>query len=135
MAAVLDAAERHVTPAELDDLKAAAASDEIAWQREYGVAKDVAGLGVERSLLRYVPAPVTIRFDGYLPVLVRVLLAAARTGAPVTVSTRAPLPDGLAADVVVQKHDEWLAHVAQERPARVRLVGSDAAESRDRPRR
>ncbi len=59
--------------------------------------KDVSALGVERNVFRYVPVPVTIRFDGFLFELVRVLIAAARTGAPVTVSSRVPLPDGLGA--------------------------------------
>ncbi len=29
---------------------------------EYGVLKDVSGLGVERNVFRYVPVPVQIRF-------------------------------------------------------------------------
>ncbi|WP_456696121.1 proline dehydrogenase family protein [Aeromicrobium sp. P5_D10] len=126
VAAVLAAVESHVTAAEFADLRAAAASDDIAWTREYGVAKDVSALGVERNLLRYVPTPVTVRFDGYLPELVRVLLAAARTGAPVSVSSRTPLPDGLAPEVWVEADDGWTARVVRERPSRVRLVGTDA---------
>ncbi len=55
--------------------------------------KDVSGLGVERNVFRYVPVPVTIRFDGnFLFELIRVLLAAARTGAPVAVSSRTHCP-------------------------------------------
>jgi RHH-type transcriptional regulator, proline utilization regulon repressor / proline dehydrogenase / delta 1-pyrroline-5-carboxylate dehydrogenase len=125
---VLDAAQGHVTADEHRGLVAAAASDHIAWTREYGVLKDVSKLGVERNVFRYVPVPVSIRFDGFLVELVRVLLAAARTGSPITVSSRTALPDGLAPGALLQTHDEWLAHVAGERPARVRLVGSDAKD-------
>ncbi|MET0954042.1 MAG: bifunctional proline dehydrogenase/L-glutamate gamma-semialdehyde dehydrogenase [Aeromicrobium sp.] len=128
VSALLEAARSHVTPAEHLALTAAAASDQVAWTREYGVAKDVSRLGVERNVFRYVPVPVTIRFDGSLPELVRILLAATRTGSPVTVSSRTELPAGLVDGARTETHDEWLAHVARERPARVRLVGTDAKE-------
>lgn len=126
--AVLHAVEAHVTQTELAGLRAAAASDDIAWDREYGRAKDISALGVERNLMRYVPTPVTIRFDGYLPELARVLLAAARVGAPVTVSSRTALPEGLASEIWVEGQDEWLSRAVRDRPARIRLVGTDAKE-------
>ncbi|AWB92070.1 bifunctional proline dehydrogenase/L-glutamate gamma-semialdehyde dehydrogenase [Aeromicrobium chenweiae] len=126
--AVLEAAAPALTPAQLRDLEAAAASDHVAWTREYGVAKDVSQLGVERNVFRYVPVPVTIRFDGFLPELVRVLLAAARTGAPIEVSSRTPLPDGLAPDARIETQAVWLAYAARTRPSRIRLVGTDAKE-------
>ncbi|KRC63537.1 1-pyrroline-5-carboxylate dehydrogenase [Aeromicrobium sp. Root236] len=126
---LLDAARPHVSGVEHRELAAAASSDHIAWTREYGVLKDVSKLGVERNVFRYVPVPVAVRFDGtYLPELIRVLLAAARTGAPVAVSSRTPLPSGLAPKARIETHDEWLAHIAATRPARVRLVGSDPRE-------
>ncbi|MFC5678924.1 proline dehydrogenase family protein [Aeromicrobium endophyticum] len=126
--AVLDAVAHHLTDAQHRDLLAAAHSDHVAWTREYGVAKDVSGLEVERNVLRYLPVPVTVRAGDDLPGLVRVLLAAARAGAPVRVSTPTPLPDGLVDDAQVETHEQWLAHVAQSRPSRVRLVGQDARE-------
>ncbi|AXT84813.1 1-pyrroline-5-carboxylate dehydrogenase [Aeromicrobium sp. A1-2] len=125
---ILDACERHVTAAEHRALIAAAGSDQTAWTREYGVLKDVSKLGVERNVFRYVPVPVSIRFEGFLPELVRVLLVAARTDAPITVSSRSALPDGLAPHATVQTHQEWLADVSANRPARLRLIGPDPRE-------
>jgi RHH-type proline utilization regulon transcriptional repressor/proline dehydrogenase/delta 1-pyrroline-5-carboxylate dehydrogenase len=125
---LLRVAEQHVTESELGELSAAAGSDHIAWTREYGALKDVSQLGVERNVFRYVPVPVTIRFDGFLPELIRVLLAAGRTGAPITVSSRVSLPEGLVFKPRIETHDAWLAHVVAERPSRVRLVGSDAKD-------
>jgi len=125
---VLAAATPELTPSELHQLRSAAESDEKSWKREYGVMKDVSNLGVERNVFRYVPVPVTIRFDGFMFELARVLLSAARTGAPVTISSRVPLPDGLASEPRIETHDAWLAHVAADLPARVRLVGSNAKD-------
>ncbi|MBC7631364.1 MAG: 1-pyrroline-5-carboxylate dehydrogenase, partial [Flavobacterium sp.] len=128
VASLLEAATGHVTPAELRELTASAASDEVAWSREYGVLKDVSKLGVERNVFRYVAVPVTIRFDGLLHELVRILLAARRTGSTVTVSSRVPLPAGLVEGARVESHDEWLTQVAHTRPSRVRLIGADAKD-------
>nr|MCW2727391.1 1-pyrroline-5-carboxylate dehydrogenase [Aeromicrobium sp.] len=126
--ALLAAAGPHLTSTERDELLAAARSDQVAWAHEYGVAKDVSGLGVERNVFRYVPVPVTIRFDGVLSDLVRVLLAATRTGSPVTVSSRTPVPASIVPDARVESHEQWLAHVAVGRPSRIRLVGTDPRE-------
>jgi RHH-type proline utilization regulon transcriptional repressor/proline dehydrogenase/delta 1-pyrroline-5-carboxylate dehydrogenase len=126
---LLAAARPHVGGVEHRQLTAAATSDHIAWTREYGVLKDVSKLGVERNVFRYVPVPVVIRFDGsFLPELIRVLLAATRTGAPITVSSRTPLPAELVSGARTETHDEWLAHVAETRPTRIRLVGSVAKD-------
>jgi RHH-type proline utilization regulon transcriptional repressor/proline dehydrogenase/delta 1-pyrroline-5-carboxylate dehydrogenase len=126
---LLDAARPHVSGVEHRSLFAAAGSDHVAWTREYGVLKDISKLGVERNVFRYVPVPVAIRFDGnFLPELIRVLLAAARTGAPIAVSSRTPLPAGLAPKARIESHDDWLAHIAATRPPRIRLVGSGARE-------
>ncbi len=125
---ILAAAMPRVTAVELPQLRAAAGSDEKAWKREYGVMKDVSALGVERNVFRYVPVPVTIRNDGSVFELARVLIAAARTGAEVTVSSRVQLPDGLAPGAHIETHDAWLARVAADRPARVRLIGSGAKD-------
>jgi RHH-type proline utilization regulon transcriptional repressor/proline dehydrogenase/delta 1-pyrroline-5-carboxylate dehydrogenase len=122
--AILDAAKSLVTPTQLRELREAAGSDEKAWRREYGVMKDISALGVERNVFRYVPVPVTIRFDGSNFELVRVLIAAARTGAPITVSSPAELPEKLVHRPRVEVHNDWLAYVAAERPSRVRLIGS-----------
>ncbi|KQS17069.1 bifunctional proline dehydrogenase/L-glutamate gamma-semialdehyde dehydrogenase [Frigoribacterium sp. Leaf186] len=116
-----------------DDLRAAAASDEHVWATEFGVARDVSDLGLERDLLRYRALPVTIRAaDGAAPAdLVRVLLAGLRSGAPLTVSSSIELPGalvralGLAASDVVHEDDAaWHSRVRAGRMSteRVRLV-------------
>ncbi|MCW2830303.1 MAG: 1-pyrroline-5-carboxylate dehydrogenase [Aeromicrobium sp.] len=126
--ALLDAARPHVSQSEHRDLVAAAGSDHVAWTREYGVMKDVSRLGVERNVFRYVPVPVTVRSDGSLCDLVRVLLVAARTGAAVDVTSRTPVPAAIAPRARVESHDTWLAHAASAKPSRVRLLGTDGTE-------
>jgi RHH-type proline utilization regulon transcriptional repressor/proline dehydrogenase/delta 1-pyrroline-5-carboxylate dehydrogenase len=105
-------------------LRSVAASDQRAWEREFGIAKDVTGLDAERNVFRYRPTAVTIRSEGGHVPLARVLLAARRSGAPVVVSTSAPLPAGI--NHVVETSEDWLRRVAEHRPARVRLVGASA---------
>jgi RHH-type proline utilization regulon transcriptional repressor/proline dehydrogenase/delta 1-pyrroline-5-carboxylate dehydrogenase len=120
--AVLDAAEAA-------QLRAAAASDEVAWTREFGQAKDVTGLVVERNLLRYRPIDVSIRVEGSLADAARVLAAAARAGASVQVSSATALPAGI--PHAVESAEQWHERVRRERPARVRLVGASAAATAD----
>ncbi len=90
--AILSAVEGSLGATEVAGLRAAAASDQVAWSREFGILKDVSGLEVERNVFRYLPVPVTVRGDGSLSDLVRVVLAATRAGAPITVSSGVPLP-------------------------------------------
>ena len=78
-------------------------------------------------MFRYLPVPVSVRGDGSLSDLVRVLLAAARAGSRVSVSTSVPLPDGLA-DHVVEEHDAWITRMREHHPARVRVVGVPALD-------
>ena len=125
---VLAAAAPALTASEREELRAAAGSDQAAWDSEYGVAVDVSRLGIERNVLRYVPVPVAIRCDGHLRDLVRVLLAAARAGAPVSVSSPSALPDGLTPHAVVEPRAAWVSRMAVQRPTRIRLVGTDPAE-------
>jgi RHH-type proline utilization regulon transcriptional repressor/proline dehydrogenase/delta 1-pyrroline-5-carboxylate dehydrogenase len=106
-------------------LRAVAMSDQNAWDREFGIAKDVSGLAAELNVLRYVPADVTIRSEGPLVPLARVLLAAKRAGARVSVSSATPLPKDI--DHTIETSEQWLQRVAETRPSRVRLVGADAA--------
>lgn len=122
---VLDAARTRLDHESADRLQQALAADETAWRREFGASKDVSGLGVERNVLRYRPVPVEVRCSGDTWDDARVLAAAARCGAPVTVSSPEALPEGLADDHVVEDHGTWLARVTEERPARIRLIGSD----------
>ena len=130
---LLRAAQGLLPAAELAALKAAAGSDQTAWAREFGIDKDVSGLEVERNVFRYLPVPVTIRFgeDGKPSDLVRILLAAERVGADVSVSSHVALPAALIADVTVENHSTWLASAKRDHPPRIRLIGSDAASLAD----
>ena len=121
--AILSAVEGSLGAAEVAGLRAAAASDQVAWSKEFGIQKDVTGLGVERNVFRYLPVPVTVRGDGSLSDLIRVVLAATRAGAPITVSSDVPLPDGVA-EHVVETHEGWLDRVREFHPERVRVTGS-----------
>ena len=121
--AILSAVEGSLGAAEIAGLRAAAASDQVAWSREFGILKDVSGLEVERNVFRYLPVPVTVRGDGSLSDLVRVVLAATRAGAPITVSSDVPLPDGVA-EHVVETHEGWLDRVRELHPERVRVTGA-----------
>lgn len=105
-------------------LRTSAASDQLAWEREFGQAKDVSGLGVERNVLRYLPATVSLRMESSTTDAARVLLAAARAGASTSVSSAEPLPTGI--QHVVETTDAWLKRMRVERPTRIRLVGGSA---------
>jgi RHH-type proline utilization regulon transcriptional repressor/proline dehydrogenase/delta 1-pyrroline-5-carboxylate dehydrogenase len=103
---------------------------------------DVAGLGVERNLFRYLPwphaQPVLVRLaeGGSLADLMRVLVAATLSRSSFTVSSAVPLPSQVRSlltdrDVrcVSETDAEWVLRVAAESPAsrsaRVRLIGPD----------
>src|SRR5690606_20795955 len=101
-------------------------------------------LGVERNVLRYVPVPVTVRLaEGESQAqLVRVIAAATRAGAPITVSSAAPLPAGLISlfgrefspttveGVIVESDVRWDARVRGGDIAteRIRIIGSNEAQ-------
>lgn len=122
---------------DVDWLAAALATDAVAWADEFGAAHDVTGLVGEQNVLRYLPVPVTVRFEGQrLVELVRIVAAGARAGAPVTVSTTA-IPAALAryldaagADYYVENAAEWAARavvLAAGTGGRIRLVGGSAS--------
>jgi len=136
--AVIEAAQPSLGYEAFDWLRRAALSDAIAWNREFGQVKDVSALGVERNLFRYRPAPsvhVRAALDARLEQVLRVALAGLRSGAPFVLSLAAGLPaavrrllDEAGVPVFVEIDDDWLARVSgDERPARVRLIGADAA--------
>ena len=125
--AILSGVQGSLGADEIAGLRAAAASDQVAWSREFGIRKDVTGLGVERNVFRYLPVPVEVRGDESLSDLVRVLLAAKRAGSSITVSSSVPLPDGIA-DHVVETHEAWLTRMAKQHPQRVRVIGTPASE-------
>lgn len=128
--------------AELAWLHAAVGTDARAWDTEFGIARDASGLVVERNVLRYRPAPVTIRVpaDAQLQHAVRVLAAGVAAGARPVLSSAVELPaaivraaEAAGATVHVEDAVEWDAHVrrlaAQDGPsasARIRLVPGDS---------
>ena len=125
--AILSAVEGSLGAEEVAGLRAAATSDQVAWSKEFGIQKDVTGLGVERNVFRYLPMLVAVRGDGSLSDLIRVVLAATRAGAPITVSCDVPLPDGVI-EHLVETHEAWLARVREHHPERVRLVGTSPTD-------
>ena len=110
-------------------VSAGAASDQAAWQDEFGSTRELAGLGVERNLLRYRAVPVTLRaaIDADAGDLLRVVAAATRAGASISVVAAAALPEALsrALDDLAVPHRVEAAPVLT---GRVRLVGGSAGE-------
>jgi len=127
---------------EFASLRRAASSDLAAWTEEFGVGHDPTGLRVERNVLRYRPAAVTVRVDegGRLVDLVRVACAGIVAGAEVLISTGIRIPGPVTRELVAAgvevRHEpdaEWLEQAAawaSDGPlgGRVRLVGSDRAQ-------
>jgi RHH-type proline utilization regulon transcriptional repressor/proline dehydrogenase/delta 1-pyrroline-5-carboxylate dehydrogenase len=74
-------------------LEAAAGSDQAAWEEQFNREHDPSALAAEANPLRYRPLPVLLvrTGPGRRSPLLRVLLAAARTGTHVQVSTPGPL--------------------------------------------
>ncbi|MBH0007896.1 bifunctional proline dehydrogenase/L-glutamate gamma-semialdehyde dehydrogenase [Salinibacterium sp. SWN1162] len=126
---------------EFDRVRRAAESDQRAWETEFGVSRDVSGLGVERNVFRYRSVPVTIRLSEGQPLghLVRLIAGAARVGSTIHISSAVPLPSLLTesfetgnavsvADVVVESDARWLERAARGEitTTRVRLIGGSA---------
>ncbi len=144
---VLEASQPGLDFAGFDSARAGALSDQLAWDDEFGVARDDSRLEalpdqpVERNVLRYRPAPVTVRAasGAGMPETVRVLLAAARAGSRVAISTAVPLPASLlalvdaglgslrASTITVETDDEFTERMLAERPPRIRLVAAAGA--------
>ncbi|GAA2750806.1 bifunctional proline dehydrogenase/L-glutamate gamma-semialdehyde dehydrogenase [Amnibacterium kyonggiense] len=110
-------------------VSAGAASDQAAWEAEFGATHELADLGVERNLLRYRTVPVTIRAaaDADPGDVLRVVAAAVRAGAPVSVVAEEALPATLTGPL----DDLGVAHRVEAAPVlagRVRLIGGSAAD-------
>jgi RHH-type proline utilization regulon transcriptional repressor/proline dehydrogenase/delta 1-pyrroline-5-carboxylate dehydrogenase len=141
VASVIKKAQSGMDFPEFDRVRRAAQSDELAWKTEYGMSADVSQLGVERNVLRYRPAGVTVRLSEGESIghLVRLLAAAAITGAVLEVSTALPLPIALVqsfdaippivavSSVTVESDAAWIARArgGAVTTDRVRLVGGD----------
>lgn len=130
------------TVSELEWLHDALSSDAHAWDEEFGIARDVSGLGVERNLLRYLPVPVVIRAAADAPVhhVVRAVAAGLAAGAMPALSSPMALPSpvvtalreaGVSIDYEDEAawHDRLAAMAAQDGPtasARVRVVAGES---------
>ncbi|AMB60590.1 bifunctional proline dehydrogenase/L-glutamate gamma-semialdehyde dehydrogenase [Microterricola viridarii] len=118
---------------EFDVLRRSALSDAIAWAEEFGTAKDVSGVGLERNVFRYRALPVTVRISeaASLGHALRVIAAGVRSRSRFDVSTALTLPAGVLAvlasrDLAVRTETDaaWLERAAGGGIAtsRVRLV-------------
>ena len=141
---LIEAAQPSMDFVGFDRVRTAALSDQKAWETEFGLARDSSGLMVERNILRYRPVPVTIRLaeGASMSQLVRVLAAAARADAPVSISSAVPLGVGLirlfgsgrsplkAVEVLVESDARWHARAGSGQAAlsRVRLLGGPALD-------
>ena len=140
-ASIIKKAQSALDFSEFDRARRGAQSDELAWQSEFGVSRDISNLGVERNVFRYLPIPVTVRLSEGEPLghLIRLLAAASRAGAPVDLSSPIPLPTALVhsfeaplapavvREATIESDAAWLARVAAGKlnTSRVRLIGGD----------
>ncbi|MGN6723857.1 MAG: bifunctional proline dehydrogenase/L-glutamate gamma-semialdehyde dehydrogenase [Marmoricola sp.] len=116
-------------------LARALGSDAAAWADEFGLARDVSGLLAEKNVFRYLPVPVTVRFEhsGDAAELARVVGAGLCAGAALTVSLGAELSAGIrtmllesGCSVTDQNANAWAAALrGVDAPERVRLLGGD----------
>ncbi len=141
---LIEAAQPSIDFVGFDRVRMAALSDEKAWETEFGLARDSSGLVVERNILRYRPVPVTIRLaeGASMSQLVRVLAAATRADAPVSISSAVPLGAGLirlfgsgrsplaVTEVLVESDARWHARAGsgEAKLSRVRLLGGPELE-------
>ncbi|MGD8193819.1 bifunctional proline dehydrogenase/L-glutamate gamma-semialdehyde dehydrogenase [Herbiconiux sp. P18] len=122
-----------VGEAERASLARAVQSDARAWAERFGVAVDVSQVAAEHNVFRY------RAFDGVVvraaasavpAELLRVLAAALRSGSAAEVSVATPelagLLDGVPLPVRVETPEEWRSSLAQNPPARIRLVAAGA---------
>jgi RHH-type proline utilization regulon transcriptional repressor/proline dehydrogenase/delta 1-pyrroline-5-carboxylate dehydrogenase len=144
--ALIEAAQPTLSYEAFEWLRRGALSDAVAWDREFGRVTDVSRLRVERNLRRYRPADVAVRAtgDAAWQAVLRVLVAAVRSGSTFTLSTPVGLPAAVRhllgeanVAVSVESDAEWLQRLAggipdadasdavtpPVRPQRIRLVG------------
>lgn len=125
------ATELRINGEELEFLQRSLASDALAWNQEFGLARDVSGLAAEKNVLRYRPVPVTVRAEGdSTAALLRVIGAGVLARSHVTVSTPEPLEPAVAGllhahgvTCRVEDAQAWRNTLHSNPPARVRLLG------------
>ncbi|KXO97692.1 proline dehydrogenase family protein [Tsukamurella pseudospumae] len=120
------AAATDLSDADVRWLHAAAASDQRAWDTDFGVEHDPTGLASEANVFRYRPLPhleVRVGAGARPRDLVRLQLAAARTGTrlDVTVGPDAPAMPFAAPEHTAQDYADGLAGRAE--PVRIRVLG------------
>ncbi|MFC4224180.1 bifunctional proline dehydrogenase/L-glutamate gamma-semialdehyde dehydrogenase [Lysinibacter cavernae] len=123
--------------ADLNQLATAAQLDEAAWRDEFGTARDVSALGVERNVFRYLPAPAGIRVsESATPTdAIRVVIAAVRAGNTAPVSSGIDLPAEVVraaqnAGITITKQSDsaWLSTLKGTNLARIRVVGAPSSD-------
>jgi RHH-type proline utilization regulon transcriptional repressor/proline dehydrogenase/delta 1-pyrroline-5-carboxylate dehydrogenase len=141
VARVIKRAQAGLDFLEFDRVRLAAIRDQKAWAAEFGVARDVSALGVERNVFRYRPAPITLRLaeGASMGDLARLIVAGTLTKSPLWISSALPLPAPLVElfgdfasptavqSVVVETDTRWHAriHNGELETPRIRLVGGD----------
>jgi RHH-type transcriptional regulator, proline utilization regulon repressor / proline dehydrogenase / delta 1-pyrroline-5-carboxylate dehydrogenase len=142
-AASLLAAARSAGLGNLDVISRALRSDALAWESEFGTARDVSGLEAERNVLRYRPHPVHVRLaSDSVADLVRVVAAGVAagggSGAGVVVSSAVSLPPPVerafaagGVSSVVEDRAAWEDRLRALPGGRVRLIGGDASQLYD----
>ena len=126
-----------------DRVRAAAVSDQKAWEAEFGVARDVSRLEVERNVFRYRPVPVTLRLveGASSDELVRLLAAATLARSVVTISSAVPVPAALVqlfrsedspvsvTEMIVETDDAFAARLRTlpALPERIRLIAGSGS--------
>ena len=138
----LDAVTPLISDNDLVWLRRAAQSDQSEWQREFGQVKDPTALRSEANLFRYRPRTVTVRAreGASLTDVLRVGLAAVRSGSQVVLSAAESLPEavnGLFATVLNPATDAEFAHAldsgslgALGQLSDLRVLGDDALDVR-----
>ena len=130
----LDALRPLVSEADAAWLTACAEQDQTWWEREFGRVQDPTGLDSEANLFRYRPRDVVVRAaeDASLTDVIRVGLAAERSGSRVVLAPAAEMPgevQELFRAVLDPCGDEAFARVAADwsgpdGAGRIRLVGT-----------
>lgn len=141
IAGVISASTPYIPLESYGMLRASALSDQEAWLGEFGLARDISGLGLERNVFRYRPVPAVIRLaeSGSIVDLIRCVLAGRRAGSAVSVTSGVLIPPDLAAalatvmpgrsgEVLVESDEHFLARARAGglRDSRLRLIGGDA---------
>ncbi|MHA3684751.1 proline dehydrogenase family protein [Leucobacter sp. HY1908] len=139
--ALIEVLQPAMSYTDFDELRRAALADSLTWRTTFAPDRDVAGLGIERNLLRYHPVDTQIRLAEGAPIveLARVTAAALLVRADVTISTGEVLPqefaeflEKLGIEVSLERDDDWLERVAASglgAARRLRLIGGDAVRT------